>query len=142
DAVAAALDLTYGRALVGTDNAPAEIRGTHLTSGAAATDAVRAGLRILHRHLFATRSGTTPFDRLTPAHTYAGAVRTLRGVLSTLTGPKNIGRARSYFAGDLIERDDPRALKEVIPLAPSQLPPSPEQYDLEPMFELERQFSA
>jgi hypothetical protein len=137
EAVEAALALTYGKALVGNDNEPREILGKHLTSGAAASDAVRAGLRILHRHVFAVRSIATPFDRLTPAHVYAGAVRTTRGVLSTLTGQRNLGRARNYFAGDLIDRDDPQLLKEVVPI--DRFPPPPEKYDLEPMFELERQ---
>lgn len=138
DAAEAAMGLTYGEAVVGKDKEP--IKGRHLTSGAAASGAVSAALELVHEHIFSCRQQRleTPYNQVRPATLYWGMVQTLHNVLATYAGPRNLTRARAFFAGDLVHRDEPNSLQEVRILPLDCLEDTPEAYDLQPMRELEQ----
>ena len=137
EAIDAALEISYGNAIVG--NQKVEVRGRHLTSGAAATGAVKAGITRLHRHLFLTAKNghDTPFRSLTPALLFHGARQTLSSVMASHSGEGSTFRARELFAGDLVRPEEAKTLTEVRALPADSLC-TPELYDLAAMVDLEQ----
>jgi hypothetical protein len=138
-AVDDALATTYGTAVVGKQKIP--VKGIHLTSGAAASSSIDAGLEILHRHIFLGRQNNiqTPFNEFSPAVLYHGILKTLHAELHMRAGRRSLGRAREFFVSGqpLIHPDDADALSEV-QVEPLGRIPVPERYDLSAMLELER----
>lgn len=136
EALDAALDVSYGTAIVG--NQRVDVLGRHLTSGAAAAGAIKAGIARLHLHRLLTskKRCDTPFRFLTPALLFYGAKQTLNSVMESHACEGGMHRARTLFAGDLVRADEARTLTE-LRASPAASLATPDIYDLSMMVDLE-----
>jgi len=138
DAARHAMELSYGNAIFRNDTTP--ITGNFLTSGAAAAGAVEAAVNRLHLHLFRMRrtGKTTPFTQLSPMLVYHGMRATLRQVMGTIAGSRNIRKARRFLAGTPpFSAEEMENLAQVDVVEGLDAPPE-EEYDISTLEELER----